>query len=97
MGGRAPTDTRPIHEAGIKPLMQEALGVHSLREDRGAESEFVTISYWESVAAMARFTGGDPARIHHLERDPEHPIELPECVHILHIGGVHGDTGGSAG
>jgi len=55
----------------------------------------VTISYWESVEAMARFTGGDPRRIHHLERDPEFLIELPRQVQILRIVASHGRVGGS--
>jgi hypothetical protein len=41
-------------EAGIQPLIDAALGVQALREDRGDEVEFVTISYWEDVAAMSR-------------------------------------------
>jgi hypothetical protein len=53
-------------EAGIQPLIDAALGVQALREDRGDEVEFVTISYWEDVAAMSRFAGDDPRRIHHL-------------------------------
>ena len=61
------------------------MGVQLFREDRAAESEFVTISYWESVEAMSRFAGDDPRRIHHLERDAEFLIELPESVQILHI------------
>ena len=56
------------YEVGIKPLIEKALGVQYLREDRETESEFMTISYWESVEAMARFTGGDPTRIDHLPR-----------------------------
>ena len=56
-----------------------------LREDRSGESEFVTISYWESVEAMSRFAGEDPRRIHHLERDAEFLIELPKEVQILEI------------
>ena len=55
------------------------------REDRETESEFVTISYWESVEAMSRFAGPDPRRIHHLERDAEFLIELPETVQVLEI------------
>jgi heme-degrading monooxygenase HmoA len=82
------------YEAGIKPLEEKALGVQSLREDRSGESEFITISYWESVAAMARFTGGDPARIHHLDRDPEFLIELPKSVQILTIIASGGNCGG---
>ena len=46
--------------AGIAPLIDAALGVQALREDRGDEVEFVTISYWEDVAAMSRFAGDDP-------------------------------------
>ncbi len=84
-----------LHENGIKPLEEKALGVQQFREDRDAESEFVTISYWESVEAMARFTGGDPNRIHHLDRDPEFLIELPERVQVLTIATSSGDCGGS--
>lgn len=92
---RADEYARYNHEAGIKPLEQKALGVQSLREDRGTESEFITISYWESVEAMARFTGSDPRKVHHLDRDPEFLIELPQSVQILEIIASHGDCGGS--
>ena len=79
------------YEAGIKPLIEKAMGVQTLREDRVDETEFMTISYWESIEAMARFTGGDPTQIHHLERDPEFLIELPRTVQILEIRTAHGD------
>jgi heme-degrading monooxygenase HmoA len=82
------------YEVGIKPLIEKALGVQSLREDRADETEFVTISYWESIDAMVRFAGDDPTRIHHLPRDPEFLIELPSHVQILAIRATHGDTGG---
>jgi heme-degrading monooxygenase HmoA len=83
-----------LYEVGIKPLIEKAIGVQSLREDREDESEFITISYWESVEAMSRFTGGDPTRIHHLPRDKEFLIELPERVQILIIRAAHGNTAG---
>lgn len=73
------------YEAGIKPLIEKAMGVQTFREDREGESEFMTISYWESVEEMSKFTGGDPTRIHHLERDAEFLIELPKEVQILKI------------
>ena len=79
-------------EAGIKPLIQKALGVQCFREDRDIETEFVTISYWESIEAMSRFTGGDPAKIHNLPRDPEFLIEMPKDVQILQIYESHGRT-----
>ena len=82
------------YEVGIKPLIEKAMGVQCLREDRADETEFVTISYWESVEAMSRFTGGDPNRIHHLDRDAEFLIELPDHVQILEIRSSHGNTGG---
>lgn len=82
------------YEVGIKPLMETALGVQCLREDRGEESEFVTISYWESLEAMARFAGPDPTRIHHLPRDAELLVELPKEVQILRVRHSHGSTGG---
>ena len=81
------------YEAGIKPLTEKALGVQTFREDRDSESEFITISYWESVEAMARFTGGDPNEIHHLPRDEEFLIELPESVQVLRLLTSHGRTG----
>jgi hypothetical protein len=85
-----------LYEHGIKPLADKALGVQMLREDRADESEFVTISYWESVEAMSRFAGDDPRRIHHLARDAEFLIELPEGVQVLDMVATMGRTGGDA-
>jgi heme-degrading monooxygenase HmoA len=56
----------------------------------------MTISYWESVEAMAAFAGPDPTRVHHLERDPEFLIELPNKVLILRLVTSHGVTGSSS-
>lgn len=81
------------YESGIKPLIEKAMGVQTFREDRADETEFMTISYWESVEAMGRFTGGDPAKIHHLERDEEFLIELPKQVQVLRLLRSHGVTG----
>ena len=74
-----------LYEHGIRPLEEKALAVQQLREDRAGESEFITISYWENVEAMSRFAGPDPKRIHHLPRDEEFLIELPESVQVLQI------------
>ena len=97
--GRVPTHkaddyARYNYEVGIKPLEEKALGVQSLREDRDGESEFITISYWESIEAMARFTGSDPRQIHHLDRDAEFLIELPKSVQVLEIIASSGNCGG---
>lgn len=81
------------YEVGIKPLIEKALGVQTFREDRETESEFMTISYWADVEAMASFTGGDPNQIHHLPRDKEFLIELPTSVQVLRLLTGHGDLG----
>lgn len=79
-----------LYEVGIRPLEEKALAVIQLREDRDAESEFITISFWEDVAAMSRFTGADPRQIHHLPRDAEFLIELPRAVQVLNISATKG-------
>jgi heme-degrading monooxygenase HmoA len=81
------------YEAGIKPLIEKALGVQTFRQDRVEETEFMTISYWESIEAMRAFAGDDPTAVHHLERDPEFLIELPKQVQVFRLLTSHGTTG----
>jgi hypothetical protein len=83
-----------LYEVGIRPLEEKALAVMQLREDREQETEFVTVSYWESVEAMSSFAGPDPRRIHHLPRDPEFLIEVPKSVQVLEITAQKGVFGG---
>jgi heme-degrading monooxygenase HmoA len=83
------------YEVGIKPLIEKAMGVHCLREDRERETEFVTISYWKGYESMSRFTSGDPGRIHHLDRDSKFLLELPDRVQILDVRSSHGNSGES--
>jgi len=82
-----------LYENGVRKLEEKALTVMQLREDRETESEFITISYWESVEAMSRYAGDDPRKIHHLPRDPEFLIELPEAVQMLKITAAKGMFG----
>jgi heme-degrading monooxygenase HmoA len=95
--GRTPRDRADEYEAyhneaGITPLLNKALGVQTFREDREHDTEFMTISYWESVEAMSQFTCGDPTKVHHLERDEEFLIELPQEVQILRLLKSYGVT-----
>ena len=83
--GKADAYAAYLYETGFLPLVDKALGAQMFREDREGESEFITLSYWESVEAMSRFAGPEPRCIHHLERDAEFLIELPESVQILEI------------
>ena len=41
-----------LQAEGIPPLLETALGVQQLREDRDEETWFTTISYWPDIAAM---------------------------------------------
>lgn len=70
---------------GVPPLEKTALGVQLLREDRAEETWFTTISYWADMDAMIAFTKGDPEAVHHLPRDNELLIELPDRIQIHRI------------
>jgi hypothetical protein len=74
-----------LRAVGIPPLEKTALGVQLFREDRDDETWFTTISYWSELDAMRQFTKGDPSKVHHLDRDPEFLIELPERIEIHRI------------
>lgn len=85
--GRTGRDTADAYEAylrfeGIPPLWKVALGVQLFREDRADVSWFTTISYWSDIESMRAFTKGDPAKVHHLDRDAEFLLELPERIQI---------------
>jgi hypothetical protein len=88
--GRTRADVADSYEhylkaEGIPPLEKTALGVQLFREDREAESWFTTISYWSDIDAMTAFTKGKPTKVHHLDRDAEFLIELPERIEIHRI------------
>lgn len=71
---------------GIAPLKAKgALAVQMFRDDRNDETEFMTISYWENLESMTGGSDNDPRRPHHLERDKDFLIELPQTVQILKI------------
>jgi hypothetical protein len=74
-----------LAEAGLTLLARAALGVEQFREDQGDLVEFVTISYWESVEAMTRYTHGDPTAIHHLAADADFLVEMPDRVQVLQL------------
>ncbi len=76
---------RYIRAEGIPPLEKTALGVQLFREDRDDESWFTTISYWTDMNSMTAFTKGEPTKVHHLDRDAEFLIELPERIQIHQI------------
>ena len=88
-GPHAPRCRRPVRglspSKGIPPLERTALGTQLFREDREEETWFVAVSYWPSMEAMTAFTKGEPTKVHHLDRDPDFLIELPDRVEIYRI------------
>lgn len=64
-------------------IARGAVSVQMLREDLATHTEFVAISWWDSLQAMA--PGGDPHLAHHLPADADYLIELPERVEILRL------------
>lgn len=74
-----------LRAEGIPPLEKTALGVQLFREDGAEQTWFTTISYWTDLPAMTAFTKGEPTKVHHLDRDREFLIELPERIQIHRI------------
>ena len=99
MDAKTPTIARlarPHHRAKADEYAKYLYDRHQAARAEGArgsavtrgsetETEFITISYWENVEAMSRFTGADPRQIHHLPRDKEFLIDLPNGVQVLTI------------
>jgi heme-degrading monooxygenase HmoA len=84
--GRADEYATYLYQHGVKKL--ESLGaraVQMFRQDLGEESEFMVVSYWDTLSAMTRWAGDDPTRIRHLERDADFLVELPAGVQILNV------------
>jgi heme-degrading monooxygenase HmoA len=54
-------------------------GVQLLRKSEGDTTEFMVISYWESIDAIKKFAGEDYQKAYQLPRDPEYLLK-PESV-----------------
>jgi heme-degrading monooxygenase HmoA len=74
------------YENGVLEVEKKpgCLGIQQFRLIRGDVAEFTTVSYWESVEAMEAAHGAG-RRPTHLERDPEHLLELPESVEVSEL------------
>ena len=60
------------------------------QEDRADDTEFIVISYWESVEAMSRYAGSEPTKVRPLPKDPDYLIELPKTVQVMKITAASG-------
>lgn len=56
-----------------------------LREVRDGIAEFRTISYWSSRDEIRAYAGAEIEKPHHLPKDPEYLLELPQRVEHFEV------------
>ncbi|HEY4231193.1 MAG TPA: antibiotic biosynthesis monooxygenase family protein [Thermoanaerobaculia bacterium] len=81
-----------LNETGVKKILATDgnHGVEVLRHTDGPKTDFVVISYWESLDAVKRFAGADYQKAVIMPRDAEFLIEVePAVVHyeVVRAGG----------
>jgi heme-degrading monooxygenase HmoA len=79
---RADEYEKYLYENGIKKIARTKgnLGVQMMRHSEGGVVEFITISYWASRDDIKNYAGEDIEKPHHLARDAEFLLELPDAV-----------------
>jgi heme-degrading monooxygenase HmoA len=81
-----------LNASGVERILktQGNHGVEVLRKTAGPRTDFVVISYWESIDAVKRFAGPDFERAVILDRDREFLVEVePNVLHyeVVRAGG----------
>jgi len=81
-GTRAAEYQKYLFDQGIVKLSQIEgnLGVQMFTIEDGETTEFVVTSYWPNLEAIRKYAGNEIEKPHHLPRDPEFLITLPEKV-----------------
>ena len=76
-----------LYEHGVKKIRATKgnLGVQVLRQTRDGIAHFQTISYWSSRDEIRAYAGTDIEKPHHLEKDAEYLLELPDSVQHFDI------------
>lgn len=71
-----------LSEEGIKIFagIEGNLGVQMMRHSKDGITEFITISYWENLEDIKNFAGENIEKPHHLPKDKDYLLELPEFV-----------------
>jgi heme-degrading monooxygenase HmoA len=81
-----------LQATGVKKILATDgnHGVEVLRRSDGVKTDFIVISYWESMDAVKRFAGADYQKAVIMPRDAEFLIEVePAVVHyeVVRAGG----------
>jgi heme-degrading monooxygenase HmoA len=79
---RADEYEKYLYEAGIKKIAETEgnLGVQMMRHSENGITEFITVSFWASREDIKRYAGEDIGKPHHLPKDAEYLLEVPESV-----------------
>jgi heme-degrading monooxygenase HmoA len=75
---------RYLNASGVERMLKTDgnHGVEVLRKSEGPRTDFIVISYWESIDAVKRFAGKDFEKAVILDRDREFLIEVePNVLH----------------
>jgi heme-degrading monooxygenase HmoA len=68
-------------------------GVHILREMRGDQMHFLTLTFWESEDAIRQFAGDDISRAKYYPEDQDYLLEFePNVTHYEVYGSPHEKT-----
>jgi heme-degrading monooxygenase HmoA len=81
-----------LNASGVERILktQGNHGVEVLRKSDGPRTDFIVISYWESIDAVKRFAGPNFERAVIMDRDKEFLIEVePNVLHyeVVRTGG----------
>jgi heme-degrading monooxygenase HmoA len=81
-----------LNASGVERILktQGNHGVEVLRKTDGPRTDFIVISYWESIDAVKRFAGPNFERAVIMDRDKEFLIEVePNVLHyeVVRTGG----------
>jgi heme-degrading monooxygenase HmoA len=81
-----------LEASGVKKMLATDgnHGVEVLRRTDGGQTDFIVISYWESIEAVKRFAGANYQSAVILPRDGEYLIDIePEVAHyeVVRAGG----------
>ena len=92
LAAKADAYEKYLDETGVKKILATKgnYGVEVLRHTDGAKTDFIVISYWESLDAVKRFAGADYQKAVIMPRDAEFLIEVePLVVHyeVVRAGG----------
>jgi len=84
MASKADAYEAYLNASGVARMLatQGNRGVEVLRRTQGTTTDFIVISYWDSIAAIQKFAGKDYKKAVILDQDRQYLLEVePNVVH----------------